>query len=217
MSASQKRRLLVTSGDGPRECRLAVALVVRRMEREAAAVGLSVSIALPNDMRMEDAPAKDLASALVTIDGERVDGFAQRWRGTVRWTAPSPFRPHHKRQNWFVGVFAVKTGDDLLCRIDRNDLRFETFRAGGPGGQHQNTTDSAVRLTHLPSGISVIAKDERSQHRNKQMALERLEARLYFAQQAEAMRQRSAENLLHKRVERGNPVRCFKGPGFLET
>ncbi|MDJ0932053.1 peptide chain release factor H [Breoghania sp.] len=217
MNDRQRLRLLVTSGDGPRECRLAVTLVVRRMEREVTEMGLRISVALPNDMRMEDGSAKDVASALVTIDGEHTATLADRWRRTVRWAAPNPFRPHHKRQNWFVGVFAVETGEGPLGRIDRNDLRFEMFRAGIPCGQHRNTTDSAVRLTHLPSGVSVIAKNERSQHRNKQVALDHLAARLFFAQQAEEAQRKTAENRLHKRVERGNPVRCFKGPDFRET
>ena len=216
MNNDKKLRLLVTSGDGPRECRLAVARCVRLMEREATRMGLAISVALPDDQTLNTAPDNDLSSALVTVAGEKAESFAARWLGTVRWTAPSPFRPHHKRQNWFIGVFAVETGADFPDEIDRNDLRFETFRAGGPGGQHQNTTDSAVRLTHVPSGVSVIAKDERSQHRNKQMALERLAARLYFAQAAEAKQRRMSENLLHKQVERGNPVRCFKGPDFRE-
>ena len=214
MSGKTKLRLLVTSGDGPRECRLAVARVLRRMEREAGDGGLSFSAEPAGDTEGDDIP-----SALVTVSGaaEPGEAFARRWTGTVQWTVQSPFRPHHKRRNWFVGVFAVEAGDGFCEQIDPRDLRFETFRAGGPGGQHQNTTDSAVRVTHVPSGVSVIAKDERSQHRNKQVALERLEARLYFARQEEAARRQSAENLLHKRVERGNPVRCFKGTAFREV
>ena len=88
-------------------------------------------------------------------------------------------RPGHKRQNWFVGVKTVDlAAAPAEASIAPADVRFETLRAGGPGGQHQNTTDSAVRAVHLPTGIVVTARNERSQHRNKAIALQRLEAML---------------------------------------
>lgn len=211
MTGPSRHRLLITSGDGPRECRRAVSLALARMAQEANRMDLAFAVDLPEGAE-EDASA----SALVTLSGDQASALIRRWAGSIQWTATSPYRPHHKRRNWYVGVFPLEAGDGPSSEIDPRDLRFETFRAGGPGGQHQNTTDSGVRLTHLPSGVSVVAKEERSQHRNKQAALERLAARLFFAEQAKAAHRKSAENLLHKRLERGNPVRSFQGPDFRE-
>lgn len=205
-------RLLVSSGDGPRECRRAVSLVLQRMRKEAAVLNLGVEVTLAgeNDDR-------DPASAIVRLTGLASRQLARRWTGTIQWTSSSPFRPHHKRKNWFVGVFELAEEQEGMEELHPADLKYETFRAGGPGGQHQNTTDSAVRLTHLPTGFSVISRDERSQHRNRQRALARLQDRLFLERSASEARSKSSENLLHKRLERGNPVLSFKGDRFIEA
>jgi peptide chain release factor len=218
MSGKKDIRLLVTSGDGPGECRRAVSLILRQMEREAVREKLVLHATSSSAAgALGKGETRDPASALVRVSGDTAEDFARRWTGTVKWIAQSPFRPHHKRRNWFAGIFRLEAADDGNAALDPKDLKYETFRAGGPGGQHQNTTDSAVRLTHLPSGTSVIARDERSQHRNKKAALDRLADRLFLDQQAAAARSKSAENILHKRLERGNAVRCFKGEEFQEV
>ncbi len=96
-------------------------------------------------------------------------------------------------------------------------LRIETFRSGGPGGQHQNTTDSGVRITHLSSGLAASSTDERSQHRNRQAALNRLKLLFLLKQEESLADGRSVQNRLHRQLERGNPVRVFKGKGFAEV
>jgi len=211
MTGKQQSRLLVTSGDGPRECRRAVALVLRRMEKEAESNEVRVEVTLP-----ESSGASDPASALVSLSGTNAESFARRWSGTVQWNCRSPFRPHHKRRNWFVGVFAVQrqAGPELI--LDPKDLKVETFRSGGPGGQHQNTTDSGVRITHGRTGLSAVSTDERSQHRNRQVALERLQSKLLLQEHERRAREQSEQNRMHKHLERGNPVRVFKGERFEE-
>ncbi|KND16895.1 peptide chain release factor [Pannonibacter phragmitetus] len=213
MTVPETFRLLVSSGDGPRECRRAVSLILNRMEQEAISCGIRFSA----ERSSAAANEQDPSSALVTLSGPSAAKMANAWAGTVQWTCPSPFRPHHKRRNWFAGVFAIEMRDAEEVNPKPEDLKIETFRSGGPGGQHQNTTDSGVRITHLPTGISAIATDERSQHRNKQAALERLAARLVLEQHEALSRDRSAQNQLHKQLERGNPVRVFKGEGFTEV
>lgn len=205
-------RLLVTSGNGPEECRIAVRHVLKCMEQEAARAGVAADVTMP-----EQSDRHGPASAVVTLRGPESAAIANRWIGSVRWTAQSPVRPNHRRRNWYVGVFTLTPGQDASAALDRTDVRFETFRAGGPGGQHQNTTDSAVRATHLPSGISVVSRDQRSQHRNKQMALDRLAAQLALRHSLDAAKARNSENQLHRELERGNPVRCFKGGRFVEV
>ncbi|WP_428648246.1 peptide chain release factor H [Roseibium sp.] len=202
-------RLLITSGDGPHECCLAVAHVLRRLEQEARDKNLLFRAEIPGNL-------PEPPSALVSLTGEGAERLAMRWRGTVQWTCPSPFRPHHKRRNWFVGVFGVRDEDHPEAVLDLKSLKVETFRSGGPGGQHQNTTDSGVRVTHTETGVCAVSTDERSQHRNRQVALDRLAAKLILQEQERLAREKSTQNLLHRQLERGNPVRRFKGVRFSE-
>ncbi|WP_422038003.1 peptide chain release factor H [Roseibium sp.] len=212
MTASPHKHLLVTSGDGPRECRRAVAHVLRRMKTEAEAQGLRFTADVSEPVRGEDP-----SSALVTVSGAGADQFANGWSGTVKWICKSPFRPHHKRRNWFIGVFDVVFSELPEFDLDAASLRTETFRSGGPGGQHQNTTDSGVRITHLPSGLVATSTDERSQHRNKQVALDRLKMLFVLRQEESRAEDRSVQNRLHRQLERGNPVRVFQGDRFAEA
>lgn len=210
MTASRHISLLVTSGSGPAECQQAVAGVLEAMREEAE--GLAV------DFDTNGARTKyGYKSAVVLIGGTDAEAFAQNWRGTIQWRAPSNLRPTHKRANWFIGVFDLPAPVQGPECIRACDVTFETFRAGGPGGQHQNTTDSAVRATHMPTGLSAVAREERSQHRNKALALERLQHLMAAQAAADEAAQKASRNELHHALERGNPVRSFKGRDFREV
>lgn len=212
MNAQTEIRLLVSSGDGPAECRRAVTHVVEQMKREATQARVSLDIAVG------DTNGKcDPASAMVTFAGANSKKLAQRWIGTILWICNSPFRPNHKRRNWFAGVFLLPNLSDTEFSLEKADLKFETFRAGGPGGQHQNTTNSAVRVTHAPSGTVALSRDERSQHRNKQTAVRRLADKMLLNRSLALAAADSELATLHKKLERGNPVRCFKGTSFREV
>lgn len=201
--------LLISSGNGPAECQQAVAGVLTVMREEAEQAGIDFDVS-------GVATKHGFKSAVVLLGGAGAGGLAQRWRGTIRWRAKSALRPQHKRANWFVGVFALPRPARMPARLNLRDVAFETFRAGGPGGQHQNTTDSAVRAVHRPSGLSAVAREERSQHRNKALALERLHLLMAAAVAAQEEAQKAAQNHLHHSLERGNPVRSFHGPAFRE-
>lgn len=205
-------KLLISSGSGPAECRRAVVLVVEQITKEAEQRGFKVSSVLNCASRGDDP-----SSILLTITGEGSAQFADEWIGTIKWNCPSPFRSNHKRQNWFVGVFCLQSQDFDLVDINPSDLKFDCFRAGGPGGQHQNTTDSAVRVTHLPTGISTVSRQERSQHRNKAQAIEKLKDVFFLNSLQKRSDEKKHSHDLHKTLERGNPVRCFKGPKFKEV
>jgi len=202
-------RLLFTSGRGPAECRIAVANAVAALVTEATVLGFDTD-RLEGPRPDEHGPA----SALVVVHGDGASAFARPWIGAIQWTAQSPLRPHHKRKNWFIGVFELPALPDVPKAISTHDVRFEAFRASGPGGQHQNKTESAVRAVHVPSGLAVVAREERSQHRNKALALERLAALLRLQGELAAIAARSEAHAAHDQLERGQPVKRFKGTAF---
>lgn len=202
--------LLVTSGSGPAECQQAVAGVLEAMRNEAEFFAVDFDT---NGARTKHG----FKSTVVVISGAEAEAFARTWRGTIQWRAQSNLRPTHKRANWFIGVFDLPEPARAPELIHARDVTFDTFRAGGPGGQHQNTTDSAVRATHRPTGLTAVAREERSQHRNKALALERLQHLIAAQAAADEAAQKASRNELHYALERGNPVRCFKGYDFREV
>jgi peptide chain release factor len=202
-------RLLFTSGRGPAECRIAVANAIATLTAEAASLGLdSDCLEGPN------ADGHGPASAIVVIHGDAAAVFARPWIGSIQWVAQSPLRPHHKRKNWFIGVFELPALPEAAKALTAQEVRFEAFRAGGPGGQHQNKTESAVRAIHIASGLSVVAREQRSQHRNKALALERIAALIRLQGELEAITARTNTHAVHDRLERGRPVKRFEGEAF---
>ena len=142
------------------------------------------------------------------IGTEGVDRFVTAWRGTVQWIARSPFRPEHKRKNWFVGIQVLEP--PAAAPFDPRDVRFETMRASGPGGQHFNRTESAVRVTHAPTGLQASASEERSQHRNKALAVARLARKLEDLKEQQLGESERSRWRAHQALERGNPVKVFR-------
>jgi len=126
--------------------------------------------------------------------------------------ACSPLRPHHKRKSWFIGVFKLEPRLIEAAKLNPADVRFETFSAGGPGGQHQNKTASAVRAVHKPTRLAVAAREGRSQHRK--IALKRLGALLKLNNELAAVADDQQVQSGHSRLERGRPIRTFEGKGF---
>ena len=201
-TAEETITLMVTAGRGPAECHVVVARVARRLAEEAGAAGLSVGRDLPDGR-----PAAP--SVLVSLGGEGAGAFVAGWTGTVLWIDGS-LRSGKGRRNWYVAVHRLDPPRSAPVALDPAQVRFETMRAGGPGGQHQNTTDSAVRAVHVPSGLAATARDGRSQHQNRKLARERLAALLSaVAERDAAAAERAA---WHDRiaVERGNPRRTFQ-------
>lgn len=200
----EKTYLQITSGRGPVECYRVVALVLERILKQAQTRKLKVEI-----VEKEAGPAnRTLLSAVIALEGAGCDTLVEEWEGTVLWIARSPYRIHYRRKNWFVGVQTFLLSESR--EATENEIRYETLRASGPGGQHVNKTESAVRAVHIPSGISVVASDQRSQWQNKKLATERLLVKLTAWNVEQAMIQAQANWSNHNSLQRGNPVKVIQ-------
>jgi peptide chain release factor 2 len=151
-----------------------------------------------------------IKSATFTLEGEYAYGYAKAEIGIHRLVRISPFDASARRHTSFASVFVYpEVDDDIKIEIDEKDLRIDTFRAGGKGGQHVNKTDSAVRITHLPTGIVVQCQNERSQHKNKSMAMKYLKSRLYERELQQKNDKISEENKLKKDIAWGSQIRSY--------
>lgn len=202
------RTIVITAGRGPVECRRAVKAVASAFIAEAEEIGLDVDF-VPGDDPDGEGPSS--ARLLLDDDGLDTGPFLRGWLGTVQWIARSERRSKADRKNWFVGVFEEPSTPGDRPRIDEADIAFAAITAGGPGGQHQNKTASAIRATHRPSGVSIVVRAERSQHRNKAMAIERIAAVLDTVRRMEQSRVERTAWELKVEVQRGGAVRVIKG------
>ncbi len=200
--------LQISSGRGPAECCWVVSRTLSNIIDEATASGLKAKTL---ELVPGDKP-RTLKSALVSLEGKNAEEFTRQWAGTIQWIGQSPFRPKHKRKNWFVGVEIVPFPDEQ--KFHTAEIRFDAMRASGPGGQHVNKSQTAVRATHISSGLTAVAQEERSQMMNKKLAFARL-IKLHEEEQSKQNRSNQKDRWAqHNELERGNPVRVFSGPKF---
>lgn len=150
-----------------------------------------------------------IKSATAVIEGRFAYGYLKEEVGIHRLIRISPFDAAHRRHTSFAAVDVIPETEEGEVEIKEEDLRIETFRAGGPGGQHVNVTDSAVRISHLPTGIVVQCQDQRSQHKNKATALRILKSRLYSLRELERQRNIQQRYQEKARIEWGNQVRSY--------
>ena len=151
-----------------------------------------------------------IKSVSFTMEGEYAYGYAKAEIGIHRLVRISPFDSSARRHTSFASVFVYpEVDDEIKIEIKEDDLRIDTFRAGGKGGQHVNKTDSAVIITHLPTGIVVQCQNERSQFQNKAMAMKFLKSRLYERELQLKNQKIDEENKLKKDIAWGSQIRSY--------
>lgn len=206
--------LQLSAAQGPAECCLAVARALQVLLDEAEQANVrnakgSVSVHI---LEQREGPEKNtFHSVLLSVEGVDAQAFAASWCGTLQWIFQSPYRPTHRRKNWFISARMFVVEEIPLA----DEIRFETCRASGPGGQHVNKTESAIRATHVATGVSVRVQSERSQHANKRVAAVLLRHKLNELKEATHAEQNALRHRLKKQVERGSATRVFKGETFV--
>ena len=151
-----------------------------------------------------------LKSATLMVVGEYAYGLLSAEAGVHRLVRISPFDQAARRHTSFASVYVwPELPEDVDVEIDENDLRIDTYRSSGAGGQHVNVTDSAVRLTHIPTGIVVSCQNERSQHRNKDSAMKVLKARLYDLRMKEQQAKLNQISGVKKDIAFGHQIRSY--------
>lgn len=188
----------LSAGQGPPECQLAVAKLFDALQKEYGELEL-ISSTVGYEKGCYDSIRFRTEQDLSCLEG------------TVLWICRSPFRENHKRKNWYVDVSVIPEQTEIASE---QEYRIEKFHSGGKGGQNVNKVETGVRIIHQPTGLVSQCTEERSQFRNKQRAMERLQEKLAELKKEEEAKQTNAAWREHTRIIRGNPVRVYEGEKF---
>lgn len=189
----------LSSGQGPLECQLAVGLLLNALKKECP--DLELLVERPGQKK----------GGYMSVQFRTATNLAAL-EGSVLWICKSPYRPGHGRKNWYVDVSIIPEEREVS---KAQEYVIETLHSGGHGGQNVNKVESGVRVRHIPTGITVVCTEERSQYMNKQKAIKRIQEQLLQKEQQVHARHQNAAWREHNRIVRGNPVRVYEGERFL--
>jgi len=195
----------ITSGAGGVDASDWAQMLLRMMIRYCERKGWKVEV-------LDEAPAEEagIKGATFTVAGDFAYGLLKAENGVHRLVRVSPFDSNGRRQTSFAAVtITPDIDDDIEVDINEEDLKIDTYRAGGAGGQHVNKTDSAVRITHLPTGIVVQCQNERSQHSNKAKAMKLLRSKMYDYELAKREAKAAEDAKSRLRIEWGSQIRSY--------
>jgi peptide chain release factor 2 len=195
----------VTSGAGGVDASDWAMMLMRMLIRYCERKGWKVEV-------LDETPAEEagIKNATFTVTGDYAYGLLKAENGVHRLVRVSPFDANGRRQTSFAAVtVTADIDDDIEVEINEADLKIDTYRAGGAGGQHVNKTDSAVRITHGPTGIVVQCQNERSQHSNKAKAMKLLRAKLYDYELAKREAKAAEDAKARLKIEWGSQIRSY--------
>lgn len=195
----------IQSGSGGTEAQDWAEMILRMYLRFAEQHGFEVDL-----IECSAGEVAGIKSATMHVKGEYAFGWLRTETGVHRLVRKSPFDSGNRRHTSFAAVFvSPEVDDDIEIEINPADLRIDTYRASGAGGQHVNRTDSAVRITHLPSGVVVQCQNDRSQHKNKDQALKQLRAKLYELEMQKKNEQQQSLEASKSDIGWGSQIRSY--------
>ena len=197
--------LSIHAGAGGTESQDWAEMLLRMYTRFADRNGYELEL-----LERQEGDEAGIKSATMLLTGDHPYGYLKAESGVHRLVRISPFDANKRRHTSFASVFvSPEIDDDVQIQVNDSDLKIDTLRSGGAGGQHVNKVESAVRITHLPSGVVVLCQQERSQHKNRAMAMKILRSKLYEIEMRERMEKAQEAHKSKKDIAWGSQIRSY--------
>lgn len=202
--------ILITAGRGPAECAVVVEKVHQMILDRIDEYKLGNLRVIDYNEHDSGRGLMSVTSEVTCLDKRYFEMLKNEWEGTIKWVCTkNTIRPNHKRKNWFIGVSFYEAPEPI--EIHDIDIRFQSMRSSGPGGQNVNKVESAVRATHIPTGISVVVQTSRDQSMNRKIAYRHLIDRLSLMEKYKTDVLNADMWNEHTALQRGGQIKTFKG------